>query len=62
MQWKKIDNCFKVNYEIEFLDKEIDIYDGITGTYNHILINKKSPIIRKGFFFTKAIKMLCVKI
>jgi hypothetical protein len=56
-EWKKIDNCFKVNYEVTFQDKEIDVYDGATGVVNQILTNKKSPItIRKGYIYYKGLK------
>ena len=57
MEWKKIDNCFQVSYEVAFLDKEIDVYDKTTGVYNQILINKKSPInIRKGYILYQGLK------
>ncbi len=43
-EWKLIDKCFKVNYEVQFLDKEIDVYDKETGDYNQILTNKRTPV------------------
>ncbi len=56
-EWKMIKNCFNVNYEVSFLDKEVDVYDKITGVYKQIMTDKKTPTtIRKGYIYYTGLK------